>query len=202
MILTNDKQLSVIQERERYWAYAVMLGLSLMVAFGVLVYKHMELNNVHERLDNCTGERMKLMGMAGAHGMMQEQLKELDELRAEVVKLNFEKGECLVSKNNLTKLSASKKDSTALVAKQADELLKLLVKTQDRAAKDAEQHKQSKDSCEEDRRRCEKELRRLQNATYQMLQNITLLVQDKETCDKERKSYADKLSSFEKKEEL
>ena len=151
-----------------------------MAGVGVLVYKQVELSNVYGRLENCIQEQMKLKTTIGACG--ESQIQELNKLRAELLELTEVKGKCLVHEQALKEWANKDNSSTALVAKQADDLLQLFkLKDKDATASAAEQKKN-----------CEKNLEHFQAETYKLLQNITFLVGEKE-------KYAQKYEMFSEK---
>ena len=184
----TDRQLQTLQERERYRTASLFLGIILVAVVGVLVYKQVELSNVYGRLENCIQEQMKLERMTGACG--ETQIQQLDVLRAENLKLTEVKGKCLVHEETLKEWASRENSSTALVAKQADDLLQLLLKDKDATARTAEQ-----------RENCEKDLKHLQTETYQLLQNITLLVQGKEEYYQKYQMCMEKITSYEQQEQ-
>ena len=180
----DNPQLRLMQDKERYRTATIFLVTFLVIGAAVLVYMKFELDNVRENLDNCTTKNTKLVEITGACG--EKQIQELDELRAKLLNLTELKGECLVHKTSFKEWASKESNSTALVAKQAEQLLQLLTKFEDSAAKAAER----KDSCDKD-------LKRLRTETYQLLQNITLLVRDKEKYYREYQMCMEKIISYE-----
>ena len=107
-----------------------------------------------------------------------EQLKELKSCRAELKNLTEVKGKCLVYEKNIQEANSK------AVVKQGDDLMELLSKREDLVAKEAER----KESCEKHLREVEVEARRLVN-------QITVLVQEKEQLNSTYKSCAEQLGA-------
>ena len=136
-----------------------------------------ELDSAIDRSRYCTGRVVDLEKKVGECGQLQEQLTELKNCRNEVKNLTEVKGKCIVYEENL-----KDQNSKALV-KQGDDLLVLLSKRDDFAAKEAEKNDE-----------CQKHLRKVEIEARQLVTNVSALVIEKEKCTTNRKVCLDQLT--------
>ena len=125
---------------------------------GVIVYWHRE-------LDACNKELLDLKKKTGECGP--EQLNELKTCRVELKNLSEMKGnyKCLHEQN-------IREDNSKALIKQADDLLVLLSKREDSAAKEAERNHER-----------EKHFRKVEVEARQLVDKMNVLVKEKEDCN-------------------
>lgn len=158
--------------RERYWIATLFLSTILVLALGIIVNRQFELDSVKVSLENCNGERVKLVASSSVCG--EKQLQELEKLRADLLEMAEVKGKCLVFEKNLKEKMSEEKNSTALIMKQVDDLVLLMAKHDESTAKATAKKEQ-------------------------LLHNITVLAQERQKYFMMSESCSEKLIACEQK---
>lgn len=162
-----------------YWAVSLILFVILIASLGVIANRHWELNSAMERNSELTSTVQTLREHRGTCG--KEQLDELKECREKLQELIEIKGKCLVFEENL------KGNSSLALAKQTEFLMKEMEDFKDRSAKDAER----KDKCDE-------HLQHVQNELNKIVNNVTILILEKEELRTKYKTCNEELSATQK----
>ena len=142
----------------------MFLFIIVAACAGLIANRQWELDAVIKRNFDCTQMVVDLKHKIGECG--QEQLNELNSCQVELKNLSEVKGKCLVYEENI------KEDNSKALVKQADDLMVLLSKRDDLAAKEAER----KDECE-------KHLRKVEVEARQLVDKMAVLLKEKEDCN-------------------
>lgn len=162
-----------------YSTVSLILFVILIVSIGVTINRHWELKSALERNFNLTSTVETLREHRGKCGT--EQITELKNCREKLQELIKIEGKCIVFEDNL------KGNNSLALATRTEDLRKDVEDFKNRAAKDAER-----------RDKCDEHLQHVQEELYEIVNNVTVLILEKEDFRMKYKTCSDKLSATQK----